>query len=152
MMKKILLLSDTHSFLDPRILAYAKKADEVWHAGDIGNLEVTDQRIRAVFNEIGLKEFLKDQPNGLDTYLKPEGKQIAYTVAKKIILARAIIKNPKLLILEDPLDQFSMEEAANIITYITDPIHNWSLIVVSANKQWESSCNTIVNLDNGKIQ
>jgi ABC-type bacteriocin/lantibiotic exporter with double-glycine peptidase domain len=116
------------------------------------NLEVTDQRIRAVFNEIGLKEFLKDQPNGLDTYLKPEGKQIAYTVAKKIILARAIIKNPKLLILEDPLDQFSMEEAANIITYITDPIHNWSLIVVSANKQWESSCNTIVNLDNGKIQ
>ena len=116
------------------------------------NLEVTDQRIRAVFNEIGLKEFLKDQPNGLDTYLKPEGKQIAYTVAKKIILARAIIKNPKLLILEDPLDQFSMEGAANIITYITDPIHNWSLIVVSANKQWESSCNTIVNLDNGKIQ
>jgi len=116
------------------------------------NLEVTDQRIRAVFNEIGLKEFLKDQPNGLDTYLKPEGKQIAYTVAKKIILARAIIKNPKLLILEDPLDQFSMEEAASIITYITDPIHNWSLIVVSANKQWESSCNTIVNLDNGKIQ
>ena len=116
------------------------------------NLEVIDQRIRAVFNEIGLKEFLKDQPNGLDTYLKPEGKQIAYTVAKKIILARAIIKNPKLLILEDPLDQFSMEEAANIITYITDPIHNWSLIVVSANKQWESSCNTIVNLDNGKIQ
>ena len=116
------------------------------------NLEVTDQRIRADFNEIGLKEFLKDQPNGLDTYLKPEGKQIAYTVAKKIILARAIIKNPKLLILEDPLDQFSMEEAANIITYITDPIHNWSLIVVSANKQWESSCNTIVNLDNGKIQ
>ena len=116
------------------------------------NLEVTDQRIRAVFNEIGLKEFLKDQPNGLDTYLKPEGKQIPYTVAKKIILARAIIKNPKLLILEDPLDQFSMEEAANIITYITDPIHNWSLIVVSANKQWESSCNTIVNLDNGKIQ
>jgi ABC-type bacteriocin/lantibiotic exporter with double-glycine peptidase domain len=116
------------------------------------NLEVTDQRIRAVFNEIGLKEFLKDQPNGLDTYLKPEGKQIAYTVAKKIILARAIIKNPKLLILEDPLDQFSMEEAANIITYITDPIHNWSLIVVSANKQWESSCNTIVNLDTGKIQ
>ena len=116
------------------------------------NLEVTDQRIRAVFNEIGLKEFLKDQPNGLDTYLKPEGKQIPYTVAKKIILARAIIKNPKLLILEDPLDQFPMEEAANIITYITDPIHNWSLIVVSANKQWESSCNTIVNLDNGKIQ
>ena len=116
------------------------------------NTDITDQRIRDVFNKIGLKEFLKDQPKGLDTYLKPEGKQIAYTVAKKIILARAIIKTPKLLILEDPLDQFSMEEAANIIAYITDPKHTWSLIVVSANKQWESSCNTIVTLDNGKIQ
>ena len=116
------------------------------------NTGITDQRIRDVFNEIGLKEFLKDQPAGLDTYLKPEGKQIAYTAAKKIILARAIIKSPKLLILEDPLDQFSMEEAANIITYITDPKHTWSLIVVSANKQWESSCSTIVTLDNGKIQ
>ena len=116
------------------------------------NPNITDQRIREVFNEIGLKEFLKEQPAGLDTYLKPEGKQIAYTAAKKIILARAIIKSPKLLILEDPLDQFSTEEATKIINFITDPKHHWSLIVVSANKQWESSCSTKITLDNGKIQ
>jgi ABC-type bacteriocin/lantibiotic exporter with double-glycine peptidase domain len=116
------------------------------------NPNITDQRIREVFNEIGLKEFLKEQPAGLDTYLKPEGKQIAYTVAKKIILARAILKSPKLLILEDPLDQFSTEEATKIINFITDPKHHWSLIVVSANKQWESSCSTKITLDNGKIQ
>ena len=41
-MKKILLLSDTHSYIDDDILKYVKQADEVWHAGDIGNLEVTD--------------------------------------------------------------------------------------------------------------
>ena len=41
-MRKILLLSDTHSYVDDRILAYAQKADEIWHAGDIGSLEVTD--------------------------------------------------------------------------------------------------------------
>ena len=41
-MKKILLLSDTHSHLDDTILKYVHQADEVWHAGDIGDLKVTD--------------------------------------------------------------------------------------------------------------
>ncbi|MBR9855974.1 MAG: metallophosphoesterase family protein [Algicola sp.] len=42
-MTKILLLSDTHSHMDKSILKYAAQADEVWHAGDIGSLTVTDQ-------------------------------------------------------------------------------------------------------------
>jgi len=42
-MKKILLLSDTHGFLDDRILKYAGEADEIWHAGDIGTTSVTDE-------------------------------------------------------------------------------------------------------------
>ena len=56
-MKKILLLSDTHSYIDDPILKYVKQADEVWHAGDIGNLEVTDtikalKPLRAVYGNI----------------------------------------------------------------------------------------------------
>nr|WP_321411419.1 metallophosphoesterase family protein [uncultured Allomuricauda sp.] len=41
-MTKILLLSDTHGHMDNTILKYAAQADEIWHAGDIGNLSVTD--------------------------------------------------------------------------------------------------------------
>ncbi len=41
-MTKILLLSDTHGHMDDTILKYAKQADEIWHAGDIGDLKVTD--------------------------------------------------------------------------------------------------------------
>ena len=56
-MKKILLLSDTHSYIDDQILKFVKQADEVWHAGDIGNLEVTDaikaiKPLRAVYGNI----------------------------------------------------------------------------------------------------
>ena len=56
-MKKILLLSDTHSFIDDGILKYAKKADEIWHAGDIGNIDVYDKlekitKTRAVYGNI----------------------------------------------------------------------------------------------------
>ncbi|GAB5565992.1 MAG: metallophosphoesterase family protein [Winogradskyella sp.] len=42
-MKRILLLSDTHSYIDDAILKHVKQVDEVWHAGDIGDLNVTDQ-------------------------------------------------------------------------------------------------------------
>lgn len=56
-MKKILLLSDTHGHLDDKILKYAALADEIWHAGDIGVLSVTDQLkkikpLRAVYGNI----------------------------------------------------------------------------------------------------
>ncbi len=42
-MKRIGLLSDTHGFMDDRILAYLKPCDEIWHAGDIGNTETAQK-------------------------------------------------------------------------------------------------------------
>ncbi len=64
---KILLLSDTHSYIDERILDYASAADEVWHAGDIGDLKVTDElskvsRLRAVYGNIDNAEIRKEFP------------------------------------------------------------------------------------------
>ena len=56
-MQKILLLSDTHSYIDDTIIKYVKQADEVWHAGDIGDLKVTDEikkhkPLKAVYGNI----------------------------------------------------------------------------------------------------
>lgn len=56
-MKNILLLSDTHGFVDAQILKFVKQADEVWHAGDIGSFEVIDaikkvKPLRAVYGNI----------------------------------------------------------------------------------------------------
>lgn len=42
-MKRIGLLSDTHGYVDPKIYDYFKEVDEVWHAGDIGSMEVLDE-------------------------------------------------------------------------------------------------------------
>lgn len=56
-MKRIGLLSDTHSFLDPKIFEYFSECNEIWHAGDIGNVELADQLeafkpFRAVYGNI----------------------------------------------------------------------------------------------------
>lgn len=81
-MKKILLLSDTHSFIDAQILKFVKQADEVWHAGDIGDLHVTDtikelKPLRAVYGNIDNKEARAEFP--LDNIFEVEGVKVWMT-------------------------------------------------------------------------
>lgn len=66
-LKKILLLSDTHSHIDDSILKYVKLVDEVWHVGDIGDLNVTDtikkhKPLRAVYGNIDNNEARMEFP------------------------------------------------------------------------------------------
>ncbi|VAW10112.1 FIG00648984: hypothetical protein [hydrothermal vent metagenome] len=66
-MTRVLLLSDTHSHIDDAILKYVKQADEVWHAGDIGQLAVTDalarlKPVRAVYGNIDDHSIQKEFP------------------------------------------------------------------------------------------
>ena len=56
-MKRIGLISDTHSYLDPAVFKYFRECDEIWHAGDIGQIEVLDKLnkfkpTRAVYGNI----------------------------------------------------------------------------------------------------
>ncbi len=81
-MKKILLLSDTHSHIDDQILKFVKQADEVWHAGDIGNLKVTDtikelKPLRAVYGNIDDKDARAEFP--LDNLFEVEGVSVWMT-------------------------------------------------------------------------
>ncbi|WP_442265328.1 metallophosphoesterase family protein [Tenacibaculum sp. ZS6-P6] len=81
-MKKILLLSDTHSYIDDQILKFVQQADEVWHAGDIGNLRVTDtikeyKPLRAVYGNIDDAEARAEFP--LDDAFEVEGVSVWMT-------------------------------------------------------------------------
>ena len=67
---KILLLSDSHSYIDDRILDYAKNADEIWHCGDFGNVELIEKLekikpLRGVYGNIDGTEIRKIFPEVL---------------------------------------------------------------------------------------
>jgi ABC-type bacteriocin/lantibiotic exporter with double-glycine peptidase domain len=117
-----------------------------------GNANVKDKDILWALNKVGLLDFLHKQKNGLNTVLYPEGKQMSYTIAKKIVLARAIVVKPKILILEDALDQFNKEETNDIIDFITSKENDWSLVVVSTNDRWKKNCDKIITLEEGEIK
>ncbi len=116
------------------------------------NPNISNEAIDNVIKNLGLTQFVKEQTDGLETIIYPEGKRISNTNIKKILLARAVLKQPKLLLLKDPLDQFEDNEALQIINYLTQDKHQWSLVVVSKNKAWQSKCSRILTLDKGQIQ
>lgn len=132
-------------------------ADETPFEGTIrenitfGNPEISDEQLMWAIENVGLYQFIKESPKGLNTILYPEGKQISYTIAKKIVLARAIVDKPKVLILEDPLDQFEPAEVKRIINFLTDEANPWALVVVSRNNDWSARCTQLVTLKKGEI-
>lgn len=82
MAQKILLMSDTHGYLDDKILGYCKNMDEVWHAGDIGNLEITQEiqkitPLRAVYGNIDNQAIRSEFP--LDNKFNLEGVSVWIT-------------------------------------------------------------------------
>ncbi len=116
-----------------------------------GDKTIPQEQVYWAIENTGLTKFVKEQPEGINTILYPEGRQIPYTISKKIVLARSIVRKPKLLILKDPLDQFGDEEANQIMDFLSSPEQGWALLVVSANLRWADQCTRIITMEAGKI-
>lgn len=116
------------------------------------NPNITDDKIYEVLNIVGLRDFIKEQAEGLNTILYPDGKQMSFTISKKLVLARAILKQPKILILEDALDRFNETETKAIVDYLSDPDREWALVVVSSSNVWIDKCSEIITLEKGRIK
>ncbi|WP_289045496.1 ATP-binding cassette domain-containing protein [uncultured Olleya sp.] len=116
-----------------------------------GNTDITSKQLDWAINNVGLNDVIKQMPNGLNTMIYPEGKGISFTVSKKIMLARSIVKQPKLLMLKEPLDQFETQEANKLMDFLSQPEHPWTLVIVSQNHLWKTKLNRIITLDKGQI-
>lgn len=102
-MKKIGLISDTHSFLHPRVKHHFKDCDEIWHAGDIGNITLADELaafkpLRAVYGNIDGTEVRKVYPEhlrftleGVDVWMTHIG---GYPKRYDLRISEAIKQNP----------------------------------------------------------
>jgi ABC-type bacteriocin/lantibiotic exporter with double-glycine peptidase domain len=116
-----------------------------------GDTTVKEEDIYWALAKTGLTEYVKEQTYGLKTMLYPEGQQIPYVISKKIVLARSIVRKPRLLILNEPLDHFNKEEAQDIMDFLTDRTNPWALVVVSQNPDWIKRCTRIITMKNGII-
>ncbi|WP_281846386.1 peptidase domain-containing ABC transporter [Olleya namhaensis] len=116
-----------------------------------GDTSITAKQLDWAIQNVGLKDFVKQLPDGMSTMLYPEGKGVSFTISKKIMLARSIVKQPRLLMLKEPLDQFEAKEAQLIVDFLSQPQHPWTLVVVSQNNIWKQTLNQVIILDKGQI-
>lgn len=117
-----------------------------------GNPSISAERVNEVLKQLGLMNFVKQQTDGLNTMLYPQGQHIPYTISKRIILARAIVHEPRLLFLKDPLEHFEAKEARDIVSYLTDDAHPWAIVVASGNPIWKNQCDHILTLPEGILK
>lgn len=115
------------------------------------NPDVKEEDLEWAIDKLNLRKFIKSQAYGIDTNIATEGRNIPYTIAKKIMLARAIVSKPKLLVLKDPLVEFQDDEINQIMNFLFDKSNPWAIVIVSRNEKWKKRCDRKIYLDKGKI-
>lgn len=99
----------------------------------LGREAATFQNVQWAIENLGLHGFIKDLPLGYDTRIMPHGRQFSKSTVAKILLARAIADKPRLLILENSFSVFSDEDRIQILEFLLDPTHSWTVILTSSN-------------------
>jgi len=112
---------------------------------------LSNEDIKWAIESVHLGSFIKSLPDGLNTKIFPEGRQLSSSNAQKILLARSIINKPRILFYEDPLDKMDDSSAREIIDFITDSSHKWTVIVSSKNPYWKEKIQRVIYMKNGKI-
>ena len=106
--------------------------------------------IKAI-EKVGLSDAINSLPKGLNTPTLSGGKGFSETFIQRLILARCLTKQPKLLILNDFFANFSKADRLELIQMLINTENNWTLIVVSNDPLIMSSCDTVYYLSKGEI-
>lgn len=130
--------------------------DEIFNASIIenihlGNENIPLQTIIKTAKEIDLHNYINQLPDGYKTDLIANGLNIPRSIRTKIILARTLIFQPEILLLDNFMPRLERKEKLDIIKYLTQDEKHWSLIAISNNPSFASRCDRVIVLQNGSI-
>ena len=116
-----------------------------------GNENATDEEILKVCNLLGIDEFISKLPNGIDTVIGETGYNISGGQKQLISFARALIKNPKLLVLDEATSSIDTETEKIIQNKMKDILKGKTSIIVAHRLSTIKHCDKIVLIENGNI-
>ena len=116
----------------------------------MGNESIEAAEIMKVAKILGIDSFISQLPDGLNAKLRPTGKGLSTIIAKKILLLRAIMNQPELLILDEPFELSDAESNQRITDYLFS-LKNTTCIVASGYKLFAEKADKIIWLEDGKI-
>ena len=95
-------------------------------------------------------EFLPDLPKGLDTDIGEYGDKLSGGQRQRITIARALIRNPKILILDEATSALDEETEKTVLNNLSE-LENITLIIISHKKSAFSICNRKIRIKNKAI-
>lgn len=116
-----------------------------------GNNAIDNEDLKWALDNIGLSPFVKTFPNGLETIIRPGGRELSASDIQKILLARSIVHRPSILFLEDPTHKMDEKTSEKIIDFILSPENDWTVVAVSKNKIWKSRSTRVITIGGGTI-
>ncbi|MCZ7409601.1 ABC transporter ATP-binding protein [Parvimonas micra] len=116
-----------------------------------GNENATDEEILKVCNLLGIDEFISKLPNGIDTVIGETGYNVSGGQKQLISFARALIKNPKLLVLDEATSSIDTETEKIIQNKMKDILKGKTSIIVAHRLSTIKHCDKIVLIENGNI-
>jgi ABC-type bacteriocin/lantibiotic exporter with double-glycine peptidase domain len=117
----------------------------------VGNERITMQRVLQIVEQVGLNEFIRSHPDGLETELLPAGKNIPGSIITKILVARSILPQPKLLVMESMVGNLNFRDRLRMAQLVTDKSQPWTLVTVTEDPLLASMCDRIIVLKEGEI-
>lgn len=110
--------------------------------------KVSNKKLSEVIKLLRLNDYFVHQPKGLDSFVDSGGRRLPRSVIQKLLIARIIVGQPKLLLMEDPLQFVEEIEKKRIIDYLMDKQRNWTLLVVSDFYYWKEKSTQMLSLSN----
>jgi ABC-type bacteriocin/lantibiotic exporter with double-glycine peptidase domain len=117
----------------------------------IGRRGIKVEEVVRALDAVGLTEYVQQLPQGLTTRMVGGGMRVPGTIARKVIIARAIVGEPRLLLLDDFLMGVETKHKQDIMKYLLNKEHKWTVVVVSNDPLIMAEMGRIVLLKDGQI-
>lgn len=112
----------------------------------LGRLEIDLDAIRRALESVGLMEAVLKFPDGLDTRLSVGGRPLSSSQRMRLVLARAIVGDRRLLLLDESLEGLDLATFQQIEGYLFNQRHPWTLLLVTRDPDLVKRCDQTIHL------
>ncbi len=118
----------------------------------MGNAEISPHHVLKLGEKIGLKAFLGELDEGLNTMIDPIGKKLSRNIVQKVLLLRALVNHPRLVLLEEPFEGISEAARRSVIQYLLEETPQQTLLISCNHEEFAAQCDKVIYLEKGAVK